>query len=328
MRTTLSLQSAAALATAACFMPPAAAQSPASDYPAKPVRVLVGLAPGGGTDIQARLIAQKLTENTKRSFIVENRTGAGGTVAYAAVAKSPPDGYTLLAVASGFSITPALYSKLTYDPIKDLAPISLVVQTPLVMMVHPSLPVRSVKELIATAKARPGMLDSCSAGQGTTPHMALELFNIVAGTKISHVPYKGTGQSMIDLMAGQVQMGFGNILASLPYVRSGKVKALAVTGKKRAAALPGVPTVAESGAPGYEVTTWHAWLAPAGTPDAIIAKVNSELALSLKSREVGERLTEDGGELVGSSPAELNQLLVTEIGRWRKVVKQAGIKIE
>jgi len=327
MGTTLKLPRAAALA-AACLIPTAAAQSPASDYPAKPVRILVGLAPGGGTDIQARLIAQKLSENTKRSFIVENRTGAGGTVAYAAVAKSPPDGYTLLAVASGFSITPALYSKLTYDPLKDLAPISLVVQTPLVMMVHPSLPVRSVKELVAMAKAKPGLLDSCSAGQGTTPHMALELFNITAGTRISHIPYKGTGQSMIDLMAGQVQMGFGNILASLPHVRSGKVKALAVTGKKRTAALPGVPTVAEAGVAGYDVTTWHAWLAPAGTPDAIIAKVNSELALTLKSREVGERLTDDGGELVGSSPAELNQLLVTEIARWRKVVKQAGIRIE
>ncbi len=328
MRTTLHFPCAAALAMAACFMPPAAAQSPAGDYPAKPVRVLVGLAPGGGTDIQARLIAQKLSENTKRSFIVENRTGAGGTVAYAAVAKSQPDGYTLLAVASGFSITPALYSKLAYDPLKDLAPISLVVQTPLVMMVHPSLPVRSVKELVAIAKARPGALDSGSAGHGTTPHMALELFNITAGTRIAHIPYKGTGQSMIDLMAGQVQMGFGNILASVPHVRSGKVRALAVTGRKRSVALPGVPTVAESGVPDYETTTWHAWLAPAGTPDAIIAKINAELVLTLKSSEVGERLVKDGGELVGSSPAALNQLLVTEIARWRKVVKQAGIRID
>lgn len=292
------------------------------------MRILVGLAPGGGTDIQARLLAQKLSENTRRSFVVENRTGAGGTVAYAAAARSQPDGYTLLAVASGFSITPALYSKLSYDPIRDFAPISLIVQTPLLLMAHPSLPVKSVKELIAIAKARPGSLESCSAGQGTSPHLALELFNILASTKIVHVPYKGTGQALIDLMAGQVQMGFGNILASLPHVRSGRLRALATTGARRTAALPELPTVAESGVPGYETTTWHAWLAPAGTPENVIHKLNAELALALKSRDVGERLTQDGGELVGSAPEQLHQVLVAEIARWRKVVRQAGIRIE
>jgi tripartite-type tricarboxylate transporter receptor subunit TctC len=312
----------------AAFLAVGGISAVAQTYPNQTVKVVVPFPAGGGIDIIARIIVPKLSEALGQSVIVENRAGAGGAVAAAAVAKAPPDGYTLLAVASGFSITPALYSKLPYDPLKDLAPISLVVQTPLLLVTHPALPVKSVKDLVTLARAKPGALDSCSAGHGTTPHMALELFNITAGTKIAHVPYKGTGQALIDLMAGQVQMGFGNILAFLPHARSGRLKALATTGGKRTPAMPELPTVAESGVPGYETTTWHAWLAPAGTPATIIQKINAELAQTLKSREVGERLTEDGGELVGSPPERLTQLLVTEIARWRKVVKQAGIKIE
>lgn len=302
--------------------------SPGETYPVKPVRVIVGLAPGGGTDIQARLFAQKLSENLGRSFVVENRTGAGGTVAYAQVAKSSPDGYTLLAVASGYSITPAVYTKLAYDPIKDFAPISLMVQAPILLMVHPSLPVKSVKDLIAIARARPGMLDSASAGHGTSNHLALELFNILAKVKITHIPYKGTGQALIDAIAGQVHMMFGNILSSIPHVKSEKLRALAVTSAKRSTALPDLPTIVESGVPGYETSTWHGWLAPAATPASIINGLNAELLKTLKSPDLLERLAPDGGEPVGSTPEQFTRHLVAEIARWRKVVRDAGVRVE
>lgn len=308
--------------------PVAFAQGTADGFPAKPVRVIVGLAPGGGTDIQARLLAQKLSVNLGRSFVVENRTGAGGTVAYAQVAKSPADGYTQLAVASGYSITPAVYPKLSYDPIRDFAPISLVIQAPILLMTHPSLPVKSTRDLVALAKARPGVLDSASAGYGTSNHMALELFNLLAGTRIAHVPYKGTGPALIDAMAGQVQVIFGNILSSLPYVRQGRLKALAVTSARRAKAVPELPTVAESGVPGYETTTWLGWFAPAGTPAAIVSRMSAELAKAVKSPEVMDSLVGDGGEPVGSSPEQYARHLAAEIERWRKVVKDAGMRLE
>ena len=320
---------AAAIACAAAWWAPAGAQSnAAADYPSRPVRVIVGLSPGGGTDVQARLIAQKMSENLRRPFVVENRTGAGGTLAYSSVAKSPPDGYTLLAVAAGYTITPAFYPKLAYDPIKDLAPISLVLQTPLLLAVHPALPVKNVRDLIALAKTKPGALAGSSAGHGTTPHLALELFASLARVKIVHVPYKGSGQAMIDLIAGQVQLGFANIMGALPHVRTGKLRGLGVTSSKRSAALPEIPTIAEAGVTGYEASTWHGWLAPAGTPEPVINKLAAELATAIRSRDLGERLTDDGGELVGSSPERFQRLLVAEIARWRKVVKEANIHIE
>jgi tripartite-type tricarboxylate transporter receptor subunit TctC len=298
------------------------------DYPIKPVRVIVGLAPGGGTDIIARLLTQKMSDNLKRSFLVENRTGAGGTLAYATVAKSPPDGYTLLAVASGYAITPAVYPKLTYDSIKDFTPISVVVQAPMVLMVHPALPARSVKDLLALAHNPRAHLDAASAGHGTSNHLALELFNSLAGVKIAHVPYKGTGQALVDLMAGQVQVMFGNILSSLQYVKIGKIRALAVTGAQRSSAMPQLPTVMESGVPGYETTTWHGWLGPAGLPPEIVVKLNAELARAVRSREVMEKLSDDGGEPVAGSPEHFRNHIAIEIARWRKVVRDAGIRAE
>ena len=306
---------------------PALAQ-PADTYPSKPVRVIVGLAPGGGTDIIARLLTLKMSDNLKRPFIVENRTGAGGTVAYALVAKSPADGYTLLAVASGYAITPAVYPKLTYDPIKDFTPISVVVQAPIVLMVHPALPARTVKDLLALARSPHARLDAASAGHGTSNHLALELFNSLAGVKIAHVPYKGTGQALVDLMAGQVQVMFGNILSSLQYVKTGKIRALAVTSAKRSPAMPELPTVMESGVPGYETTTWHGWLAPAGLPQELVAKLNTELARAVRSRDVMDKLGDDGGEPVAGTPDQFKNHLATEIARWRKVVRDAGIRAE
>ena len=305
----------------------ALAQS-ADAYPSKPVRVIVGLAPGGGTDIIARLLAQKMSDNLKRSFIVENRTGAGGTVAYALVAKSAPDGYTLLAVASGYAISPAVYPKLGYDPIKDFTPISVVVQAPIVLMVHPALPTRSVRDLLALARSPRAHLDAASAGHGTSNHLALELFNSLAGVKIAHVPYKGTGQALVDLMAGQVQVMFGNILSSLQYVRIGKIRALAVTSAKRSNVMPELPTVMESGVPGYETTTWHGWLAPAGLPQDLVAKLNTELARAVRSRDVMDKLSDDGGEPVAGTPDQFRNHIAAEIARWRKVVRDAGIRVE
>ena len=305
----------------------ALAQS-ADAYPSKPVRVIVGLAPGGGTDIIARLLAQKMSDNLKRSFIVENRTGAGGTVAYALVAKSAPDGYTLLAVASGYAISPAVYPKLGYDPIRDFTPISVVVQAPIVLMVHPALPTRSVRDLLALARSPRAHLDAASAGHGTSNHLALELFNSLAGVKIAHVPYKGTGQALVDLMAGQVQVMFGNILSSLQYVRIGKIRALAVTSAKRSNVMPELPTVMESGVPGYETTTWHGWLAPAGLPQDLVAKLNTELARAVRSRDVMDKLSDDGGEPVAGTPDQFRNHIAAEIARWRKVVRDAGIRVE
>ena len=318
-----------AIVAAAALMPVAvSAQGPADAYPARPVRVVIGLAPGGGTDIQARLFAQKLSENLGRPFVVENRTGAGGTIAYAQIAKSPPDGYTLLGVTSGYTITPAVYSKLPYDPVKDFAPISLVAQAPFLLLTHPSLPVKSTKDLLALARAKPMVLDCGSAGHGTSTHMAFELFRTMAGVNITHIPYKGTGPALIDAMAGQVHMLFGNVLSSLTHVKAGKLRALAVTTAQRSRVLPDLPTVSESGVPGYENSTWFGFLAPAGIPVAVLSKLNAELVKTSQSPDIVERLAPDGGEPVGSTPEQFGRHLISEMTRWRKVVKDAGMKVE
>lgn len=319
----------AALVVTAMALPHAVrGQSAAEAYPARPVRVIVGLAPGGATDIQTRLFAQKLSDGLGRPFVVENRTGAGGTVAYAHVAKSPPDGYTLLGVAGGYTITPVVYSKLPYDPVKDFAPISLVVQAPFLLLTHPSLPVKSVKDLLALARAKPGALDCASAGHGTSTHMAFELFKALSGVKITHVPYKGTGQSLVDAMSGQVHMLFGNVLSSLPHVKAGRLRALGVTTAKRSVVLPDLATIAESGVPGYENSTWHGWLAPAGTPPAILNRLNAELVRSTRSPDVVERLAPDGGEPVGSTPEQFSRHISEELARWSKLVRETGIRFE
>jgi tripartite-type tricarboxylate transporter receptor subunit TctC len=317
----------AALACA-CALSPAMAQGQGESYPVKPVRLFIGLAPGGATDIQARLFAQKLSESMGRTFIVENRAGAGGTIAYAQVAKSPPDGYTLMGISSGYTITPSIYSKLPYDPLKDFAPVSLVVQAPFLLLVHPSLPVKSVKDLLALAKARPGSLDAASAGQGSSTHMAFELFRTMASVKITHIPYKGTGPALVDALAGQVHMLFGNVLSSLVHAKSGRLRALAVTTAGRSKVLPDLPTIAEAGVPGYENSTWFGIIVPAGTPSAVVAKLNAELVKASRSPEIIERIAPDGGEPVGSTPEQFGAHIAREISRWRKVVKDAGIKME
>jgi len=317
-----------AMALAALAAWPVSAQPVDATYPAKPVRVIIGLAPGGASDTQARLFAQKLTESMGRPFVVDNRAGASGTIAYMAVAKSPPDGYTLMAAAAGHSTTPLFFPKIPYDPVRDFAPISLVVQAPFLLVVHPSIPARTARDFIALARARPGLLDFGSAGLGTATGLAVEMFRIMAGVKVTHVPYKGISQATIDTMAGQVHAMFSNPLGSLPYVKSGRLRALAVSSARRSIVLPDLPTVAESGVPGYEAATWHGWLAPAGTPVAIVSRLNSELAKVAKASDVAGKLAADGGEPVGSTPEEFSRFLLTDVARWRKVVRESGMALD
>jgi tripartite-type tricarboxylate transporter receptor subunit TctC len=315
----------AAAALVSLFAPlPAAAQ----DYPVKPVRVIVGLAPGGATDIQARLFAQKMSQNLKRPFVVENRTGAGSLIAFAQVAKAPPDGYTLLVITPAFTLAPSLQAKLAFDPVRDFTPVSLVTRAPYVLLVHPSLPARSLKEFIALARARPGALDFATSGHGTTIHFAQLWLENAARIKLVSVPYKGTAPAVADVLAGQVHATFGNVLSIQPHLKSGRLRALAVTSAARAAVLREVPTFAESGLAGYDVTTWHAWMAPAGTPAAIINLVREELVQAVRSPDVAERLTEDGGEIVGSTPAELARHLADETARWRRIAQETGVRLE
>lgn len=305
---------------------PVHAQGVAGGYPARPVRVIVGFAPGGATDLVARQFAQKVGESLGRPFVVENRPGGGGVIANMLVKNAAADGYTLLAVSGTFSITPAISKSLAYDALKDFAPISLVNQAPFVVVVHPSLPARTIGELVALARAQPGKLDYGSAGQGSNVQLAVELFNTLAGVKMTHVPYKGTGQALIDLMAGQVQLTIANILSGLPYAKAGKLRALAVTSEKRAKAMPELPAVSET-VPGYAVASWNGWLAHAATPPEIIAKLNAELVKAARAPDISERMTATGGEALGSTPEEFGRHLATEVSRWRKVVQQANIRL-
>jgi tripartite-type tricarboxylate transporter receptor subunit TctC len=307
--------------------PPVLAQG-ATEYPSKPVRVLVGLAPGGANDVQTRLFAQMLGNAFGKVFVVENRPGAGGIVAYRAVASAAPDGYTLLGASGGFTIAPVAHPNQHLDPVKELEPISLIVQAPFLLLLHPSVPVKSVKDLIALAKAKPGALSYGSAGQGSSNHLAFALFTTIAKLDIVHVPYKGAGPALVDTVSGQVQLAMANVISSLHYAKAAKLRALAVSTKVRSTAAPELPTMAEAGVPGYEVSTWHAWFAPARTPAPVIRKLNSELAKAARAPEVMARLAPDGVQSVGSSPEQLREFIATDIARWRKVVNEAGIRLE
>jgi tripartite-type tricarboxylate transporter receptor subunit TctC len=297
-------------------------------YPAKPVRIVVPSSPGGGTDILARLLAQKLTENLGQQFVVENRPGAGQIIGIEAVARSAPDGYTLLMAASAIVINEVLYKKPPYDTLRDFAPITLGASLPNILVVHPALPAKSVRELIALAKARPGMLNYSSAGSGTSPHLSMELFRIMSGITLTHIPYKGTGPATVDLVAGQVQLSMPNVLTALPQIKGGKLRALGVTSAKRASGLPDIPAIAEAGVPGYEAIQWYGLLAPAGTSRDVVNKLQSETAKILVLQEVKERLAADGADAVGNRPQEFAAYIKAEIDKWSKVVKAGGITLE
>lgn len=301
----------------------------AQSYPGKPVRFISPYAPGGGTDIMARTLAQKLTESLGRQFVVENRPGGGGITGTETAAKAPPDGYTILLGSKGpLTVNPALYAKLPYDTLRDLAPISLISIVPAVLAVHPSLPVKSVKELIALARARPGELTFSSSGNGGSGHLSGELFAAMAGAKMVHVPYRGTGPATTAVLSGEVTLSFGNMVALQPHVQAGRLRALAVTSAKRLSAAPQLPTVAEAGLRGYEYVTWYGVLAPAGTPKDIIAKLNAELVKIARQPDMRERLTGEGGEVVGSTPEEFSSYIKSELASSAKLVKSVHVRAE
>ena len=307
---------------------PVGAQSAAS-YPAKPVTFVVPFPPGGGTDISARTVATKLTAKWGQSVLVENRGGAAGIVGADAVAKARPDGYTLLIVNVGItSINPALYPKLPYNPDTAFTPISLICELPFVLMASPSFAPNTVKELVALAKAEPAKVTFASSGQGGSPHLTAEIFQLATGARMLHVPYKGGGPAMTDLMAGHVNLLFASVLESSGHIKAGKLKGLAVTHVKRSPALPDVPTLAEAGVPGAESGSWIALLAPAGTPAAIISKVGADVKEAVAAPDIREKLIAQGAVPQASTPAELQALIDADLARYGKIIREKGLKAE
>ena len=305
------------------------ASAAAQAYPQKPIRLVVGVPAGGTTGVVARLVGQKLGEQLGQQVVIENRGGAGGNIGAELVAKAPPDGYTLfLATIGTMTINPSLYSKMPFDTLRDFAAISQLTSMPQLLVVHPSVPVKSVKELIAYAKARPGQLNFASGGAGTAIHLAGELFRTMAGVDMVHVAYKGSAPAMTDLIGGQVTVMFDQILTALPHVQSGKLRALGVTTEKRSPAAPQIPTIAEAALPGYAVTTWHGLLAPAGTPREVVNRLSSETARALQSPDIRDRFAAQGVDPVSSTPEQFAAMMKSELEKWRKVIAASGTKID
>ena len=298
----------------------------AQPYPAGPLRIVVPFVPGGGTDILSRMIAAKLNEAWSQPAVVDNRPGAGGTVGTGLVAKATADGHTMLVVPAGYAAYGSLYKTLTFNPVRDLAPVSRLASGPLVLVVHPSLPAKSVKELVALAKKHRGEINFGSSGAGTLPHLSAELFSSSSGIKMVHIPYKGAGAAAADVMAGRVPVYFMNILQSLTLINSGKLRALGVTTPERSPIAPDIPSIAESGIKGYDMTNWYGMLVPAATPREAIAKLNAEVTRILRLPELQKRLAQDGMTVVASTPAEFAAFLEREIAKFARVIEAAGIK--
>ncbi len=300
----------------------------AAQYPVKPVRMVVPFAPGGGTDVIARHLAARMSESLKRQIVVDNRAGANGIVGSEIVANAPADGYTLLFVSSPHTVNPSLYAKLPYDTVRDFAPVSMAATSPYVLVAHASLPVRNVQELIALAKARPGQIDYGSGGSGSSGHLATELFNQMAGIRMREIPYRGAGPALAAVLGGQVALVFGNALTVKPHILSGRLRALGVAGTKRSAAAPGVPTIAESGLPGYSADAMLGMLAPARTPRAVIDLLNAEAHKALRTPEMAEAMKNVGVDVVLSTPEEFGRMIEAEMQRWGKLVRALNLKLE
>lgn len=300
----------------------------APGYPNRPLRWIVPYGPGGGADTVARMVGQKLAESWAQQVVIDNRPGAAGIVGADVAAKAKPDGYTLLMAATPHAVNVSLYNQLPFDLTRDFAAVILVASFPNILVTHPSVPVASIKELIAFAKSRPGQLNFASNGNGTSPHLAMELFKTLAGIRMIHVPYKSSSQALTDLLGGQVSLMFPNLPSALPHVRAGKLKALAVTGIKRSPAAPGIPTMAEDGVPGYAADTWNGILVPAATTKGVVIKLNSELAKLLHRPDLKERLLTLGAETTGSTPEEFSAFIKAEITKWAQVIKNAGIRAD
>jgi tripartite-type tricarboxylate transporter receptor subunit TctC len=318
---------AALIAAASLVMLPLAAA--AQNYPTKVVRWIAPFPPGGGTDVISRAIAQKLTEAWGQQVIVENRPGSGGTIGLAAVAKSPPDGYTIaLGQLANMGIAPGLYAKLPYDPVKDLQPVTVALSSPLILVAHPSLPAKNVKELLALARAKPDAITFGSPGNGTTGHLAAEMIKSTTGVRMTHVPYKGASPAITGLMGGEIAMYVSTIPAASPMLKSGRIKALGVTSAKRIAALPELPTIAESGLAGYEVTNWWGVVLPAGPPRDILARVHQDVMRVLKLPDVQGRFAGEGGDVVANTPEEFAAFIREEIPKWTKAIKASGARVD
>jgi tripartite-type tricarboxylate transporter receptor subunit TctC len=314
-----------AVALVTCVASAAYAQT----YPARPIRFVVPFAAGGGSDLVARTVAAKITESLGQPVIVDSRPGAAGTIGADIASKSPPDGYTLLLGSNGpLAINPSLYPKLPYDAARDFAPVSLVTVMPFLLVTHPSLPVKSVKDLVALAKAKPGQLNYGSPGTGSTTHLANELLKSMTGIQIAHVPYKGVAPAATDLISGQVQMMSGDLSTLVPHVRSGRMRAIAVTASRRSNLLPDMPTVAESGVPGYEAAGWFGVLVPAGTPQSNVDRLNATIVKGLADRDARERLAVFGGDVGGTTPEQFGAYIRNEAAKWSKLIKSLGLKAD
>lgn len=300
----------------------------AQTFPTKPIRLVVTYPPGGGADLMARLVAPKMAETLGQPVVVENKPGASGQIGAGEVARSAPDGYTLMLDAMSYAVNPSLYPKLPYDPAKAFTPIAVIVQFPNMLVVTPGFAVKDVKELVAAAKAKPGTIAFASSGNGSAQHLSGELFRQRTGVDITHIPYKGGGPALNDVMGGQVPVFFANMASGLQHVKGGKLRALAITGAKRSPALPDAPTMAEAGVPGYEVYEWNAIFAPAGTPAPVIAKIADAIAMAVQSPEFRERVASLGGELTGFGPAESERFVRAQTELWGKVVREGNIKVE
>ena len=305
-----------------------AAPAPAQQYPAKPVRLIVAFAPGGPLDIHARIVGQKLSESWGQQVVIDNRTGASGTIGADLVAKAPADGYTVLANASVHVIVPSLIAKLPYDPIRDFTPVTVMGSAPLLLVVTPTLPAKTVRELAALGKARPGALTFGSGGNGTSTHLSGEFLKTVLGIKMTHIPYKGTGPGLIDVMAGHVPMMFSSVTAAIELVKSGRLRPMAITSTKRYPQLPGVPTFSESGYPQLIIGSWYAIWLPARAPESVVSKLHGDIARVLNLPEVRNRIIELGGEPVGNTPAEFDAFQRAELARWAKVIRDSGATAE
>jgi tripartite-type tricarboxylate transporter receptor subunit TctC len=300
----------------------------AQPYPSKPIRIVVPFAPGGGTDILTRIMLPRMSEALKQQLIVDNRPGAGSQIGTDLVAKAPPDGYTILMVDTAFMTNPSLYSKLPYNSEKDFAPVSLAATAPVIMIVHPSVPVRTVKELVALARAQPGALNFASGGPGSSTHLGVELLKYVAKIDLVHIPYKGTGPAVADVLGGQVTMMFAGISSVKQHVETGRLRAIAVTGEKRSPAMPKVPTFGEAGMTQVDASSYWGALAPARTPPEIVGRLSTTMAQVLRIRDVHEKLVELGFDPIGGSPSEFAALLAKETDKWAKVIRAAGVKLD
>ena len=299
----------------------------AQSWPSKPVRIVVPFPPGGAVDIVGRTLGTQLAQSLGQPFVIDNRPGAGGIVGSEAVARAAPDGYTLLAVSSAHATNPTLFPKIPYNTERDFAPVSLVAGSSYMLVTHPSMPVKNVRELIAFAKAHRGELNFASGGPASLPHLAGELFNVMAGVKMIHVPYKGSAPATTAVLGGEVPLMFSNMLAIMPFVQSGRFRALGVTGVKRVAGAPEVPTIAEAGLPGYEVSGWYG-LAPAGTPKDIIARLAMQTAAAMRNPEVAKRYSSEGADPVGSTPEAFAEVIARDTAKWAKVIKASGAKVD